>query len=266
MGVKTKLLCLYFCSVLFAHNKFYYFLFVCTLNTYQKCLFTQYFGHGPNWYKFLPIKWNVINIDPWVKMIFLLLLQYTVLQAHLLAQTIHPRSGWLEELSLELCRMSLGICLSLAKIQTVTSIPINLRRSQVPRWGNRVAQHVRRSSWGNITEERRETVHATYWNMTYQENTAFIFPRVSEHQMARLTSAGPSTHSRSLSYHLTNNLGQSQEVCKTFFLTTLGYHPNSHRKQRPIKFDNHEEYRRRYVPANKINFNKFTNTLNQLIQ
>lgn len=65
--------------------------------------------------------------------------------------------------------------------------------------------------------------------MIYEEKKAFIFTSLSQHQVARLTYNGYSRCRKSFSYHLLDDLGHSQEICKTFFLTTLGYHPKNDR-------------------------------------
>ncbi|XP_044024086.1 uncharacterized protein LOC122862640 [Siniperca chuatsi] len=134
------------------------------------------------------------------------------------------------------------------------------QQNQKPEMGKPCGPTCRKKCWGKITEERREAVHATYWNMTYHGKKAFIFSRVSQRQIGRPTSAGPSRRSKSLSYHLTNGLGQSQEVCKTFFLTTLGYHPKNDRfiqtvigNSSPPSSTPPKERCRRHAPTNKIN-------------
>ena len=129
-----------------------------------------------------------------------------------------------------------------------------------PKIGQPCGPTCRRKCWSKITEERRKTVHATYWDMTYPEKKAFIFNMVSQRQIARVTSGGPSRRNKTCFYQFTNDLGHTQKVCKTFFLTTLGYHPKNDRliqtvigNSSPSSLIPPIERRGRHAPANKLN-------------
>ncbi|KAJ8346822.1 hypothetical protein SKAU_G00282230 [Synaphobranchus kaupii] len=87
-----------------------------------------------------------------------------------------------------------------------------------------------------ISEERQSVVHRTYWTMTYMEKWTFIFTMVSQRAIKRHTAPVPSRRGESLVYHLTDDLGRPQDICKAFFLTTLGYHPKNDR----LKWEEHK--------------------------
>lgn len=97
--------------------------------------------------------------------------------------------------------------------------------SKVPRMGKSCGPICRKKCITKITKDQRRQIFTGYWNMSYSEKNNFIFHMVSQRQTMYHTSAVPSRRTRSLSYHLNNDLCQQQEVCKTTFLTTLSYHP-----------------------------------------
>ncbi|XP_077091400.1 uncharacterized protein LOC143742433 isoform X2 [Siphateles boraxobius] len=131
--------------------------------------------------------------------------------------------------------------------------------SKVPRMGKPCGPICRKKCSTKITEDQRRRIFTGYWNMSYSEKKSFIFHMVSQRQTMRHTSAVPSRRTRSLSYHLNNDLGQQQEVCKTTFLTTLGYHPKNDRLVATVigntissSITPPQERRGRHTPSNKI--------------
>ena len=128
-----------------------------------------------------------------------------------------------------------------------------------PRMGKPCGPKCRKKCWDKISEERRKEVFHTYWIMTYTEKRSFIFHMVSQGQTARLTSTGPSRRRKSLAYHITDDLGKPQDVCKTFFLTTLGYHLKNDRlintvisNTTPSSLSPPQERCGKHAPFNKI--------------
>lgn len=110
-----------------------------------------------------------------------------------------------------------------------------------------------------ITEGQRKRTFTAYWNMSYSEKKSFIFHMVSQRQTMRHTSGDSSRRTRSLIYHLYDDLGQQQEVCKTTFLTTLGFHPKNDRLIVTVigntissSLAPPQERRGRHTPINKI--------------
>ncbi|XP_031168959.2 uncharacterized protein LOC116059833 isoform X2 [Sander lucioperca] len=96
--------------------------------------------------------------------------------------------------------------------------------------GKSCGQKCRKRCWERISEARREALHAAYCNMSYDAKKAFVSSCVPRRQTAVRSGAGvPSRRKQTLSYHFTDELGLTQIVCKTFFLTTLGYHQRNDR-------------------------------------
>ena len=110
-----------------------------------------------------------------------------------------------------------------------------------------------------IPDERRQAVHSAYWTMTYTEKRNFIFGMVKQKPVKRVGPDGPTRRTKSLSYSLTTEQGVSTEVCKTFFLATLGYHPKNDRiiqsvvgNCAPSSLAPPVDRRGKHVPVNKI--------------
>lgn len=132
-------------------------------------------------------------------------------------------------------------------------------QSKIPQMGKPCGPMCRKKCIQKITEDQRKQIFTAYWNMSYSEKKSFIFHMVSQCQTIRHTSAVPSRRTRSLKYHLNDDLGQQQEVCKTTFLTTLGYHPKNDRLIVTVigntissSLTPPQERRGRHTPINKI--------------
>ncbi|KAM9332804.1 uncharacterized protein KZ484_017945 [Pholidichthys leucotaenia] len=115
------------------------------------------------------------------------------------------------------------------RIHTVQSSPSKAgnQSRKIPQTGMRCDPMCRQKCSEKITEAQRRVIFDTYWNKSYTERKDFIFHMVSQSQTKQLVSDKPS---KSLLYHLNDNHGQQQEVCKTFFLLTLGFHPENDRQ------------------------------------
>ncbi|XP_073729859.1 uncharacterized protein [Misgurnus anguillicaudatus] len=132
-------------------------------------------------------------------------------------------------------------------------------QSKIPQMGKPCGPKCKKKCTTKITEDQRRQLFRAYWNMSYSEKKSFIFHMVSQCQTMRHTTAVPSRRTRTLRYYLNDDLGQQQEVCKTTFLTTLGYHPKNDRLIVTV-FGNTvssslappQERRGRHTPINKI--------------
>ena len=131
---------------------------------------------------------------------------------------------------------------------------------QTPRMGKPCGPTCRKKCWDRIPEDRRKELFQSYWNITYMEKRSFIFHTVSQQETKRQTSAGPSKRKKSLSYQFIDNLGQAQDVCKTFYLTTIGYHPKNDRliqtvigNSTPSSLTPSQERRGKQTPPNTFN-------------
>ena len=96
--------------------------------------------------------------------------------------------------------------------------------------------------------------------MTYPERKNFIFHMISDTQTKRITTESQNKRRKpSLQYHLNDALGQRQAVCKTVFLSTLGYHANNDRLIVTVfsgasssRLAPRQDQRGRHTPSNKI--------------
>lgn len=84
----------------------------------------------------------------------------------------------------------------------------------------------RRQCSAKFSEDHRRKIWRDFWDLTYQEKRAFVFHCVSQVTRAKVC-ANPSRRSRSFIYRLKDAGGNPQQVCKLFFLSTLGYHPTN---------------------------------------
>ncbi|XP_054263988.1 uncharacterized protein LOC128987257 [Macrosteles quadrilineatus] len=75
-----------------------------------------------------------------------------------------------------------------------------------------------------VSEERRCEIHEHFWSMEDNERKVFILGHVEKKKVVRNTKdEDNSRRGKTFFYHLTNSEGERKNVCKTFFLTTLGY-------------------------------------------
>ncbi|XP_051570432.1 uncharacterized protein LOC127450385 [Myxocyprinus asiaticus] len=101
-----------------------------------------------------------------------------------------------------------------------------LTPSKAPLMRDQCGQKCRRKCTDKFSEERRKEIWNRYWDMEYTDRRAFMFHSVSQLPTAKLCVDGKtSRRGRSLIYWLKNEDQVPQQVCKTFFLATLGYHP-----------------------------------------
>ncbi|XP_041960256.1 uncharacterized protein LOC121718901 isoform X2 [Alosa sapidissima] len=118
-------------------------------------------------------------------------------------------------------------------------------------------QKCRRQCTAKFSEERRQEIWSSYRAMDFAEKRMFVFHSVSQLPTARSYGAG-SRRGRSFVYRLKDKDRVPQQVCKTFFLATLGYHPTNDSlvlsvMRREIgNVSNLRDQRGRHAPANKL--------------
>ncbi|KAJ8361175.1 hypothetical protein SKAU_G00177000 [Synaphobranchus kaupii] len=118
----------------------------------------------------------------------------------------------------------------------------------------------RRKCIDKFSEDRRREIWGKYWDMPYPERHAFIFYSVSQVPTAKVSGDGkPSRRGRSFIYRLNDEAQVPQQVCKTFFLSTLGYHPTNSslvvsmmEKEIASPLAPPKDQRGRHAPANKL--------------
>ncbi|KAL1280596.1 hypothetical protein QQF64_015196 [Cirrhinus molitorella] len=120
-------------------------------------------------------------------------------------------------------------------------------------------QKCRRKCTDKFNEERRREIWNRYWGMEYTDRRAFMFHSISQLPTTKFCGDGKtSRRSRSFVYRLKNEDQVPQQVCKTFFLTTLGYHPANDSlvfSVMPNGIGNEvipRDQRGRHTPANKL--------------
>ncbi|KAK7169041.1 hypothetical protein R3I93_005136 [Phoxinus phoxinus] len=120
-------------------------------------------------------------------------------------------------------------------------------------------QKCRRKCSEKFSEEWRKKIWAMYWNMDYTEKRAFMFCNITQLPTARLfVPKGTSRRSRSFVYRLKNEDQVPQQVCKNFFLATLGYHPTNDSLVLSVMRSDMEneripkDQRGRHTPGNKL--------------
>lgn len=78
-----------------------------------------------------------------------------------------------------------------------------------------------------IHEGRRKAINERFWSLTWSEQKVFISSHTSRVKPARQkkfpADSNKKNRTQSLSYFLSNEIGEKIQVCKVFFLTTLGY-------------------------------------------
>lgn len=82
-----------------------------------------------------------------------------------------------------------------------------------------------------ICENKREQINASFWSLTEQERRNHILAsclRLNV-QKRRETDVNYYRKNNTFKYFLKDEKGESKEVCKTFYLTTLGFHKNNDR-------------------------------------
>lgn len=76
-----------------------------------------------------------------------------------------------------------------------------------------------------IPQSRREQVYGEFWSMTYNARRAWMFNHIKRREPKRRRTDSKGTYSRTCSciYFMPQESGDIVQVCKEFFLRTLGY-------------------------------------------
>lgn len=109
-----------------------------------------------------------------------------------------------------------------------------------------------------INQGRRVDINSQFWNLDHEQQDHFMLSCISNTNVKRRTVGPESRRSCTLRYFLKNETGESKEVCRTFFLTTLGFHKNNDKiLQRFCKYKKSlitpkSDGRRGKIPHNKL--------------
>lgn len=74
----------------------------------------------------------------------------------------------------------------------------------------------------SFSEDKRQSIHADYWSMGWESRGLFLKGLVQTNECAKTNIMTKKKRYVTHKYHFFNN-GLKIEVCKTFFLSTLGY-------------------------------------------
>lgn len=135
--------------------------------------------------------------------------------------------------------------------------PGQIGKRRTPKLGKPCGPTCGKKCTKKIPHVRRKEIFNSYRAMSHSDKWAFVFHSVTQLLTSRLTTAGPSRRNKTFKYHLNNSLGQPQDVCKTFYLTTLGYHPKNDSVIVSVTSNMSsavppQDRRGRHPPANKI--------------
>ncbi|XP_074026425.1 uncharacterized protein [Leptinotarsa decemlineata] len=86
----------------------------------------------------------------------------------------------------------------------------------------------RRKCISHIDENRRIQINDEFWQMSWDEQRQFILNNTQRLNVKRQTNrVDVSARKNSYTYHMKNENGTIFQVCKPFFLTTLGFKPSN---------------------------------------
>lgn len=78
----------------------------------------------------------------------------------------------------------------------------------------------------NISETRRHWINSEFWKLNWSERRMFVLHNTRKMDVKRRSKDSTCATSRrkeTITYHLKNERGEVYQVCKVFFLTTLGF-------------------------------------------
>ena len=81
----------------------------------------------------------------------------------------------------------------------------------------------------NFDNSRRSAIWSSFWSQDYVGRKNWIFHTVERKPKKRKTAGDRSKRQFSFTYYLCNDDGVKIQVCKTFFLSTLGFHSKNDR-------------------------------------
>ena len=80
----------------------------------------------------------------------------------------------------------------------------------------------------NIDESRRGDIWNAYWSMDYDQRKKWLFESIEKMEKKRCIAGDhESRRDKTFKYKMKDANGLSQTVCKSFFLSTLGYKKNN---------------------------------------
>jgi len=79
-----------------------------------------------------------------------------------------------------------------------------------------------------ISSEQRGVINAEYWELSDLEKQVYVSSYLSRSPVIRRR-ADTACRNTTVKYSLRDETGENQQVCKTFFLATLGYNPKNDR-------------------------------------
>lgn len=111
-----------------------------------------------------------------------------------------------------------------------------------------------------ITPERREEINNLYWKMTAKERKTFMFNSTKKIVKSRSTTQSKESRRRfTIKYYYKTSEGNLEEICKIFFMSTLGFNKRNDKILRTVLQNTStkslqavEDKRGRHVPSNKI--------------
>ncbi|XP_016298312.1 uncharacterized protein LOC107655364 [Sinocyclocheilus anshuiensis] len=135
--------------------------------------------------------------------------------------------------------------------------PVQIRSQRTPKMGKPCGPTCGKKCTEKIPHVRRKEIFDAYQDMSHSDKWAFVFHSVTQSLKNRLTTGGPSRRKKTFQYHLNNRLRQPQDVCKTCYLTTFGYHPKNDSMIVSVTGNTSSavpppDRRGRHPPANKI--------------
>lgn len=84
-------------------------------------------------------------------------------------------------------------------------------------------EHCKKQCFEKITEDRRSDVNFQYWNMTWKERRVFILSTCQCVDVKTRKNKELTNRKNTLKFYITDDRGNKIQVCKPFFLTTLGF-------------------------------------------
>ncbi|KAL2102709.1 hypothetical protein ACEWY4_001877 [Coilia grayii] len=89
------------------------------------------------------------------------------------------------------------------------------------------SSNCRRKCTYKISAEQRNKTFKAYSKLTYKEKKSYVYNLIKKLQPTTIRQV--SRRNATLRYHLEDEMGNRHQVCKTMFLSTLGYHPKNDR-------------------------------------
>lgn len=81
----------------------------------------------------------------------------------------------------------------------------------------------------NIVESRRLEIHKQFWTLSNDDQKNFIFSCITKTNTKRKTVEGESRRNKTMIYALPDPNGCKNEMCKIFFLSTLGFRAHNNK-------------------------------------